>query len=96
MSVAPARRNCRLVLSSAPDAVVALRDIDQLKVHREGPYDPPELPRTHPLYPCPEPLVEPGVVLEAQPPAQQTDLLLRPEQPLALLLHDHLSQNAPE
>src|ERR671913_2226861 len=74
------------VLPPSPDAVVALGDVYQLEVHRERPHDPPELPCAHSLYARLEPLVEFGVVVEAEPLTEQPDLLLCPEQSFALLL----------
>ena len=78
------------------DSVVALGDVYQLEVHRERSHDPAELHRAHSLYACFEPLVEFRVVVEAEPLAEQPDLLLRPEHSLALLLDDYLPQNAPK
>jgi hypothetical protein len=76
--------------------MVAFGDVDQLKIYRESAHDSTEILRAHPLYALPQPLVEFGVEIEAEPLAQKPDLLLRTEQALALLFNDYLPQNAPE
>src|SRR5215217_2396032 len=86
----------RLVLAPPPHPVVSLRDVDELEVHREGPDDPLELLRVHTLDLPPEPLVQRGVVIEAQPLAKEPNLLLSVEETLAFLLDKDLAKHPPE
>ena len=66
--------------------MVALGDVDELEVHGERAYDPPQLLHAHSVDPPPEPLVQFGVVVEAQALAKEPDLFLGLEEVLALLL----------
>ena len=76
--------------------MVALGDVDELKVHGERAHDPAQLLHAHGVDPPPEPLVEFGVVVEAQALAKEPDLLLGLEKFLALLLDQDPSKHAPE
>jgi hypothetical protein len=76
--------------------VVALGDVHELEVHRERAHYPPELPDAHGVYPPPEPFVELRGVVEAQPLAQEPDLLLGLEEVLTLLLDEDATERPPE
>ena len=66
--------------------MVALGDVDQLEIHGERAYDPPQLLHAHGVDPPPESLVQFWVVVVAQLLAKEPDLLLGLEKFLALLL----------
>jgi hypothetical protein len=76
--------------------VVALRYVDELEVHGEGAHDPVQVVRLEAVDQAPQPRVEPGVVVEAQPLAQQAYLLLGVEQAPALLLDQDLPEHPPQ
>src|SRR5919112_22679 len=76
--------------------MVALGDVDELEVHGESAHDPPQLLRAHAFYLSPEPFVEFWVVIEAQPLAQESYLLLGLEELRALLLDEDPPQHTPQ
>jgi hypothetical protein len=76
--------------------MVALGDVDELKIHGESAYDPPQLLNAHSVDPPPESLVQFRVVVEAQALAKKPDLLLGLEKFLALLLDQDPTKHAPE
>jgi hypothetical protein len=76
--------------------MVTLGDVDQLEVHGKSAHDPPQLLHAHAFYLSPEPLVELWVVIESQPLAEESDLLLGLEELLALLLDEDPPQHPPQ
>src|SRR5215208_5719142 len=76
--------------------MVALGGVDELEIHGERAYDSPQLLHAHGVDPPPEPLVQFGVVVEAQTLAENPDLLLGLEKFLALLLDQDQTKHAPE
>src|SRR5215218_430341 len=76
--------------------MVALGDVDQLEIHGERAYDPPQLLHAHGVDPPPEPLVQFGVIVEAQALTKESDLLLGLEEFLALLLDQDPTKHAPK
>src|SRR5918994_4972301 len=76
--------------------MVALGDVDELKIHGERAHNPPQLLHAHGVDPQPESLVLFGVVVEAQALAKEPDLLLGLEKFLALLLDQDPTKHAPE
>ena len=76
--------------------MVALGDIDKLEVHGKRAHDPSELLHAHGVDPSSQPLVQFGVVVEAQALAKEPDLFLGLEEVLALLLDQDPTKDAPE
>jgi hypothetical protein len=86
----------RLVLPPAAYSVVALRNVDELEVNREGTHDLLQNLGLQALDPPPEAPVQLGVVLEPQPLAKQPNLFLGVEKLLTFLLYEHSAKNPAE
>jgi hypothetical protein len=67
--------------------MVSLGYVDELEVHRERPHDPLDLSCAHAFDPPLELFVQHGVIVEAEPLAQEPYLLLGTEEVFALLLY---------
>src|ERR671915_848554 len=76
--------------------MVALGDVDKLKVHGKRAHDPSQLLHAHGVDPSQQLLVQCRVVVEAQAFAKEPDLFLGPEEVLALLLDQDPAKHPPE
>src|ERR671920_1450038 len=76
--------------------MVALGDVDKLKVHGERAHDPSQLLHAYGVDPSPQLFVQRRVVVEAQAFAKEPDLFLGFEEVLALLLDQDPAKHPPE
>ncbi|MDP8901351.1 MAG: hypothetical protein M3N33_09475 [Actinomycetota bacterium] len=76
--------------------MVALRNVDELEVHGERAHDPVKVFLFQAVDQVAEPPLEPGLVVEAQPLAQQPYFFFGVEEAPALLLDQDLPEHPPE